>query len=337
MVLGRLPSGGFMSVRDRSERGHSRREFLAQSAAWGGAMLPGLGACAERSQQHATAPLAGTTGVRIDAHQHFWTYSSENYPWIDDSLASLRRNFAPADLLPELQRASVSGTVLIEARSAVEETENLLAIAQQTELVRGVVGWLPLSDPTVGGLIERFAAQAKFRGLRHAIFADADPELMLREDFNRGIALLAPQRLTYDLLLVPGNLALAPRFVDRHPRQVFILDHLAKPLIRERQLEPWSAQLRELSRRPNVYCKLSGLTTEADRQGWQASDLSPYLDVALEAFTPARLMFGSDWPMCTVATSYQRWFDTVQHWLAAFSSTERERILGGTAVEVYRL
>jgi L-fuconolactonase len=322
-----------------SERGRSRREFLAQSGAWGGALLlPGAAACSDRSEQQRTSrQLSGRAGVRIDTHQHFWRYSAENYPWLDDSMASLRRDFAPADLQPELERAGFSGTVLVEARSAVEETERLLATAQQTDLVRGVVGWLPLTDPAVGGLIEHLAAEPKFRGLRHAILAEADPEFMQREDFNRGIALLTPRRLTFDLLFAPANLLGAPQFVDRHPQQLFVLDHFAKPLIRERQLEHWSTQLRELARRPNVYCKVSGLTTEADRQSWQLSDLRPYLDVALEAFTPARMMFGSDWPMCTLATSYQRWVDTVTEWIAALSASERDSILGGTAVEVYRL
>lgn len=328
-----------------SEREQSRREFLACSAAWGGAvllpgaaLLPAVGGCTGRSaQQRAPGRPSGSAGVRIDSHQHFWHYSVENYPWLDDSMASLRRDFAPADLQPELQRAGFSGTVLVEARSAVEETERILAVANQTELVRGVVGWLPLTDPAVGELIERFAAEPKFRGLRHAILAEADPEFMQREDFNRGIALLTPRSLTFDLLFAPGNLAGAPRLVDRHPHQSFVLDHFAKPFIRERRLEPWSTELRELARRPNVYCKVSGLTTEADRQGWQASDLRPYLDVALEAFTPARMMFGSDWPMCTVATSYQRWVDTISEWLAVLSASEQDRILGGTAIEVYRL
>jgi L-fuconolactonase len=301
-------------------------------------LLPGAGACSDRSEQRRTSrQLSGSAGVRIDAHQHFWRYSAEDYPWLDDSMASLRRNFAPDDLQPELERASISGTVLVEARSAVQETESLLGVANQTEFVRGVVGWLPLTDPAVGELLERFAAEPKFRGLRHAILAEADPEFMQRADFNRGIALLAPRRLTFDLLFAPGNLAGAPQLVDRHPEQLFVLDHFAKPLIRERQLEPWSTQLRELARRPNVYCKVSGLTTEAERQSWQLSDLRPYLDVALEAFTPARMMFGSDWPMCTLATSYQRWLDTVTEWIAALSASERERILGGTAVEAYRL
>jgi L-fuconolactonase len=321
-----------------SERKQSRREFAVQSAGWGGALLlPGWAGCSAGTQQpHLAERAAGSAAPRIDAHQHFWAYSPEHYPWIDEGMASLRRDFVPPDLRPELERGQISGTVLVEARSAVEETERLLRIAQQTDFVRGVVGWLPLSEAGVGELIERFAAAPKFRGVRHAILAEADPEFMLREDFNRGVAQLARRRLTYDLLLLPRNLALAPRFVDRHPEQRFVLDHFAKPLIRERQLEPWATQLRELARRPNVYCKVSGLSTEADRS-WQAGDLRPFLDVALEAFTPARLMFGSDWPVCTLATSYQRWLNTVTDWLAALSADERDRILGGTALEIYRL
>lgn len=328
-----------MTERLMTERGQGRREFLVQSSLWSSALLlPGLTACGERSGPARGGPeQVGSQAPRIDAHQHFWTYSPERYPWMDDAMASLRRDFAPAELQPELERAGVSGTVLVEARSAVAETESLLDIAGRTDFVRGVVGWLPLSEPGVGELIERFAAQPKFRGVRHAILAEPDPEFMLREDFNRGVAQLTSRRLTYDLLLLPHNLALAPRFVDRHPDQLFVLDHFAKPLIRERQLEPWRTELRELARRPNVYCKLSGLVTEAEHQSWQPSDLTPYWDVALEAFTPSRLLFGSDWPVCTLAASYQRWLETVEGWLGALGASERQRVLGGTALEVYRL
>jgi L-fucono-1,5-lactonase len=309
----------------------SRRAFLSSSSALGGGLLLSCGA--------GSAPAGSASAARpprIDTHQHFWTYGAKNYSWIDPASA-VARDFGPADLEPELTRNGIDGTVLVEARSQVDETEDLLAFAQQASFIRGVVGWLPLTDPTVGALISRYADQPHLRGLRHAIAAESDPEFMFREDFNRGIALLERAGLRFDLLLEPALLSRASAFVDAHPRQIFILDHLAKPPIQRHVLEPWAAALRELGKRPNVYCKVSGLVTEADRKGWSPSDLRPYLDVALEAFTPRRLMFGSDWPMCLLATSYDGWLSTAQAWASALSSDERDRIFGGTALEAYGL
>jgi L-fuconolactonase len=229
------------------------------------------------------------------------------------------------------------GTVLVESHSAAAETERLLGIAAQASFVRGVVGWLPLVDANVGDLIDQYAANPRLRGLRHAVAAEVDPDFILREDFNRGVRLLGARGLRFDLLLVPGNLSRASRFVDQHPNQVFVLDHFAKPFIRDHQLEPWRTDFVELSRRPNVYCKLSGLVNEADLQSWKPSDLQPYLDVAVEAFTPQRMLFGSDWPMCLLATTYAGWFSTARDWLSTLSRAEQNRILGGTAVEAYGL
>jgi L-fucono-1,5-lactonase len=274
--------------------------------------------------------------VRIDTHQHYWTYGAASYSWIPPGSA-VARDFGPAELAPLLARSDVDATLVVEARAHIAETEDLLRIARQTAFVRGVVGWLPLSDPEVQGLIERHASDPKLRGLRHAILAEPDPDFMSRADFNRGVAALQGHGLRYDLLLSPRELGRAPAFVDRHPKQIFILDHLAKPPIRARQLEPWRSQLRELALRPNVYCKLSGLVNEADLRHWQPGDLRPYLDSALELFGARRLMFGSDWPMCLLGTTYARWVHVLGAWLAPLSQPERDRIWGGTAVEAYGL
>jgi L-fuconolactonase len=275
--------------------------------------------------------------IRIDTHQHFWTYKAENYAWIDHDMGALQRDYAPAELEPLLQQATIHATVAVEARGHLEETEQLLAIAERTSFVRGVVGWLPLSERNVPQLLERYAAHPKLRGLRHWLGASHDLDYMFGAELQRGVALLAKKELSFDLMLWPPQLACAPAFVDRHPNQIFILDHFAKPYIRAGQLEPWRSHLRELALRPNVYCKVSGLTTEADWQAWQPEHLNPYLEAALEAFTPQRLMFGSDWPVCTLATGYVRWAETIAGWAGKLSSTERDRILGGTALEVYRL
>jgi L-fuconolactonase len=299
----------------------TRRQWLFASAALG---------CAAPPKADTVAPAT----PRIDAHQHFWTYSAENYSWIDPA-SVVARDFGPADLAPLLEAGGVDGTICVEARSQVAETEALLAFAAQARFVRGVVGWLPLVDAGVGGLIERYASDRALRGLRHAILAEPDPDFMLRPDFNAGIGRLERAGLRFDLLLAPGDLSRAPAFVDRHPHQIFVLDHLAKPFVREQKREPWATELRELARRPNVYCKLSGLVNEADHRGWTPADLRPYLDIALEAFTPQRLMFGSDWPMCLVATTYPQWLATAHTWAAALSSDEQQRIFGATALEAY--
>jgi L-fuconolactonase len=275
--------------------------------------------------------------LRIDTHQHFWTYRPEHYAWIDADMSVLRRDFTPEELEPQLRAARIDGTLAVEARGHVEETEKLLAIADRAPFVRGVVGWLPLTDPEVESLLDRYAKHPKLKGLRHWMGADMDLNYMTSDDLHRGVSLLELFRLSYDLMLWPPQLATVPAFVDRHPNQIFILDHVAKPYIRERRIEPWRKQLAELARRPNVYCKLSGLTREADHERWSVADLQPYFQAALEAFKPGRLMFGSDWPVCTLSSSYGRWVETVETLVAPLSEVERARIFGGTAVEAYRL
>jgi L-fuconolactonase len=275
--------------------------------------------------------------ICIDTHQHFWTYDPDEYDWMGPELRPIQRDYGPPDLAPELAAAGVAGTVLVEARGHLDETANLLSIAERTPFVLGVVGWLPLTEPGVAAHLERVAALPKLRGIRHWLGASEDLAYMFGRELRHGIGLLERHGLSFDLMLWPAQLGVVPRVVDQHPKQVFILDHLAKPFIRQQQLEPWRSALVELARRPNVYCKLSGLATEAAWDCWTAENLKPYLDTALEAFTPQRLMFGSDWPVCTLATGYQRWIQTLRGWLGALSESEQARILGGTALEVYGL
>ena len=275
--------------------------------------------------------------IRIDTHQHFWDFVPESYDWITEELAPLRRSFLPAELRPLLQRAGVTATLAVEARGHLDETQSLLRIAAETDFVCGVVGWLPLMEPRAPGLIEQLSSQPALKGVRHWMGAPNDTSFMTQPALHAGVSLLERAGLTYDLMLWPLQLPAATEFVDRHPRQVFVLDHFAKPFIRTGAIEPWSQHVRELARRPNVYCKLSGLTTEADHARWSLDELRPYVDVALDAFGPRRLMFGSDWPVCTLATTYERWVGTVQALIAGSSADEQARIWGGTAVEAYRL
>jgi L-fuconolactonase len=272
----------------------------------------------------------------IDAHQHFWHYDATEYEWIDDGMALLRRDFLPSDLLRDIHAVGVTGTIAVQARQSMRETRWLLGLARANSFIRGVVGWAPLADASCPNLLDEFAGEAKLVGLRHVVQGEPDGFLG-GAAFNEGIDALDGTELVYDILIVERQLPEAIAFVDRHPNQVFVLDHIAKPRIAESTLESWATNIAELALRENVYCKLSGMVTEADWRGWTAAALRPYVDVVLGAFTPRRLMFGSDWPVCTVATSYSRWVSTLGELLAALSDDERERVFSGTAIEAYRL
>ena len=274
--------------------------------------------------------------MRIDAHHHFWHYSPAEYDWIDDPMASIRRDFLPSDLAPAIASANIDAVVSVQARQTLAETETLLAHATAHPWIAAVVGWVPLIDPAVGDLLDRLAADTTLKGVRHVLQAEPDA-YMDRTDFNAGLAQLRPRNLAYDILILHHQLPAAIRLVDRHPDQVFVLDHIAKPPIRNRELQPWARDLVELARRPNVSCKLSGVVTEADYAAWNYEQILPYLEAALAAFTPVRLMFGSDWPVCRVATTYLDWVRTVERFAASLTAAEREALFHSTAARAYRL
>ena len=279
---------------------------------------------------------------RIDAHHHLWRYSAQEYGWIDESMAALRRDFLPTDLKAAMTSAGIDGTIAVQARQSLDETRWLLDMADTTDAIRGVVGWAPIAGEEFPGVMEEFDGRVKLKGLRHVIQDEPDEQYILREDFNSGIRAMVDSGLVYEILIFERHLDDAIYFVDEHPRQPFVLDHIAKPLIAAGQLEPWATRMRELGRRENVWCKLSGMVTEADwrKDPARASSLAtlkPYLDVAVEAFGPARLMAGSDWPVCLLATGYAQWFDLLRSYFAGFSEAERAAIFGGNAIEVYGL
>jgi L-fuconolactonase len=275
--------------------------------------------------------------MKIDAHQHFWKYNPVEYDWIDDSMAVIRRDFQPADLRREISEAGVDGVVSVQARQIVEETEWLLRLANENDFIRGVVGWVPLRDPNVGKVLKKLAVNPKLHGVRHVVQAEPDDHFILGSDFNRGIKLLSQLGLAYDILIYERQLPPTIEFVDRHPDQVFVLDHIAKPRIRDNLLEPWRKNIRELARRENVYCKISGMVTEADYKQWTEEQLKPYVETVLEAFGPRRLMFGSDWPACLVACSYTRWHEIVTRFASRLSTNDRAWIFGKTAIKAYGL
>ncbi len=290
---------------------------------------------------NASAPTllqaASRTAPRIDAHHHLWRYTPEEYGWIDDSLRALRRDFLLEDLRAELRTANVDSTVAVQARQTLAETEWLLELAAEPDSpLAGVVGWLPLASPDLEPQLDRLTGREALKGLRHVV--QAEPAGFLDTDaFNRGIRTLRPLGLVYDILIFAPQLEEAARFVDRHPAQPFVLDHIAKPSIRTGEIKQWSAAIRELARRPHVTCKLSGMVTESDARNWSPAQLQPYLEVVLEAFGPERLMIGTDWPVLTVGCTYAQWWRTVEDWIAPLSPDEQKAILGGTAARVYNL
>jgi L-fuconolactonase len=274
--------------------------------------------------------------MRVDAHHHLWRYTAEEFGWIGDDMQAIRRNFLASDLQAELTAAHVDGTVVVQARQSLAETDCLLSVARATPGILGVVGWLPLADAGIAEALGQYAEETLLKGVRHVVQAEARGFLD-EPAFNHGVSLLKDAALAYDILILEQQLEEAARFVDRHPEQNFILDHLAKPRIAAGELEPWASQLRELAKRPRVSCKISGMVTEADPRQWTPAQLQPYFDTALEAFGPGRLMIGTDWPVLTVGCSYSRWWQIVESWTAPLTTTEREAILGGTAQRMYRL
>lgn len=275
--------------------------------------------------------------MRIDAHHHFWRYDPAEYGWISESMPAIRRDFFPADLEPEMRAVGVDGAISVQAQQSLKETRWLLELAGGSDFIKGVVGWIPLAAADVRAPLDALAGEAKFVGIRHIVQDEQDDNFILGEDFNRGVAALKEYQLAYDILVYERHLPQAAEFVDRHPQQIFVLDHLAKPRAKENELEPWRTNIRRLAERPNVYCKLSGLVTEADWQNWTERQLRLYLETALEAFGPQRLMFGSDWPVCLLAATYRQWHDLVARFCSRLSVNEQARIFGDTAIEAYRL
>jgi L-fuconolactonase len=275
--------------------------------------------------------------MRIDAHHHFWRFKPAEYEWIDDTMAAIRRDFMPLDLNRELKSVGFDSAVSVQARQTLEETNWLLDLADAHDFLKGVVGWAPLTDSNVRKILDGLASRHKLKGIRHVVQDEPDDDFILRADFNAGVRLVTEFGLAYDILIYECQLPHAIEFVNRHPNQLFILDHMAKPRAREQVVEPWRTNIRRLAERDNVYCKVSGLVTEADWQRWTEAQLSVYLGTVLDAFGPYRLMFGSDWPVCLVASSYEKWYEVVSRFCEKLSRDEQARIFGGTAIEAYRL
>lgn len=281
------------------------------------------------------------TSHLVDSHHHVWDLSVRDQEWISgDALAPIRRNFSLADLLPEARAAGVTATVLVQTVTVADETPEFLALAADSDLVAGVVGWIDLTRPdaadTLAGL-QQLPGGQHLVGIRHQVQGEPDPQWLLRPDVRRGLAAVGAAGLAYDLVVLPHQLPACVRSAQEHPELTFVLDHLGKPPIASGDLEPWSTAVRTLAALPNTVCKLSGLVTEADRKRWTVDDLRPYVDTVLDAFGPDRLMFGSDWPVCTLAATYAEVIDIARELTSSLNDSERAALFAGTATRVYRL
>jgi L-fucono-1,5-lactonase len=276
----------------------------------------------------------------IDAHQHFWDPARVDYPWMTEELAPIRRAFGPRDLAPELARAGVDGTILVQTISSVDETRDFLATAAATPFVRGVVGWVDLEAPDAGDAIDALRAGPggdRLVGIRHQVHDEPDPDWLDRSTVRRGIRAVGDRGLAYDLLVRARELPAAVRLVRDEPGIRFVLDHAGKPPIAGGRLDAWAPLVGTLGAHGNAWCKVSGLVTEADWRTWRASDLQPAVDRVLDAFGPERLLVGSDWPVCLVAATYREVLAATRSCLGGLSPAELERVLATNAADVYRL
>tara|TARA_Y100000588_G_scaffold131453_1_gene144053 strand:- start:1516 stop:2343 length:828 start_codon:yes stop_codon:yes gene_type:complete len=275
--------------------------------------------------------------MKIDSHHHFWNYDPIEYSWMNENMGVLKRDFGPLDLKKEIDVVGIDGVVSVQASQTIAETETLLRHAAEEAFIKGVVGWFPLADENVAEIMAPYADNPLLKGVRHVVQDEPDDRFILGESFNRGVASLKEFDLVYDILIYERQLAASIEFVDKHPDLVFVLDHVAKPRIRDNLMEPWATLMKQMAERPNVTCKLSGMATEGEWGNWTESQMVSYMGVALEAFGPDRLMFGSDWPVALLAVDYSSWVGLVRRFISTLSIDEQAAIEGGVARRVYGL
>ena len=276
--------------------------------------------------------------MRIDAHQHFWAYDPKEYGWISDEMPQLKQDRLPDDLAPLLSAARFDGCIAVQARQHLEETDFLLSLAADHPFIKGVVGWMDLQSDDLETTLEEYKGQNALKGIRHIVQDEPDDAFLIRPAFIRGVQLLGQQGYTYDILVFEKHLPVVVDFLERCPDQPFVLDHLGKPVIQGAPSAVWIDHIRAIAEHPNVYCKLSGLVTEADWHSWKAKDFLPYLDHVFEAFGPDRLMIGSDWPVCLLAANdYGQVIDVVRDYLNQLDEEAKAAILGNTAAQFYNL
>ncbi|CAM4311498.1 amidohydrolase family protein [Zobellia nedashkovskayae] len=275
--------------------------------------------------------------MTIDSHQHFWHYEPIKHSWLDESMSVIRKDFLPEDLQQVYQKNQIDGCVAVQADQTLEETDFLLDLAKKNSFIKGVVGWADLRADNIDSILKKYSSDKNLKGWRHVVQDETDPNFLLRPNFLRGISLLEKYNHTYDILVFPHQLGSVLEFVKRFPNQKFVIDHIAKPFIKEGFYEGWAVLMKEIGKHENVYCKLSGMITEADYNTWTAEQLHPYMSLTLEAFGAERTMFGSDWPVCLVAGNYGQVKGLVTKFISTLSSQDQDMIMGKNAKEFYSL
>ena len=274
--------------------------------------------------------------MRIDSHQHFWKFDPVRHTWIDSSMQNIAKDFLPKDLKPLLETNLMDGCIAVQADQSEIETQFLLRLAEENSFIKGVVGWVDLSAEDLSKRLEVFSKNPLFKGVRHVLQAEKEG-FMLKDQFLRGISELKNFNLTYDILIYPNQLEEARLLIEKNPDQPFVLDHLAKPYIKQQKIKNWASDIKELAKYKNVYCKLSGMVTEADWNHWQFENFKKYLSVAFDTFGSDRLMFGSDWPVCLLAGSYEHVVKIIDLFIENLEQEEKNNIMGGNACNFYNL
>lgn len=272
--------------------------------------------------------------MRIDTHQHFWQYHPIKDAWITDDLKILQRDLLPQDVEPAMREYDVAGCVAVQADQSEEENDFLMLLAANNDFIKGIVGWVDFRAANVEERLQHYSSNRLMKGFRHILQAEADDQFMLGKDFMRGIALLSKYGFTYDILIKPNHLPHAKTLVAAFPDQKFVIDHLAKPCIKDGSIEPWEKDIEAIAQYPNVSCKISGLVTEADWNNWKPEDFTPYLDISFNAFGTNRVMFGSDWPVCNLAGGYAGVIDLVGGYTNKLSRNEQDLFWGKNAVDL---
>lgn len=275
--------------------------------------------------------------MKIDAHQHFWNYDPARHSWMSEEMEVLKTNLLPPDLLPHLQKKSFEGCVAVQADQSEDENTFLLQLAQQYDFIKGIVGWVDLRAANIEERLAYYYQFPKIKGFRHILQSEAARDFMLRPDFKNGISHLKKYNYNYDILIFTDQLPYTVDFVKAFPEQLFVIDHIAKPQIKEQKVGVWEIYMKKIASFENVYCKISGLVTEADWGKWKKEDFKKYLDVAVEAFGIDRLMYGSDWPVCHLAATYEEQFGIVEAYFSQFTETEQDKFFGKNACQFYRI
>lgn len=275
--------------------------------------------------------------LKIDSHQHFWKYDPVRDSWIDETMSVIQKDFFPKDLEPILIANGIDGCVVVQSDQSEAENHFQIANADNHDFVKGIVGWVNLSASNVQERLEYFSQYKKLKGFRHVLQGEPQRDFMLRPEFLNGISLLNKYNFTYDILVFPDQLKFVKQFVEKFPEHRFVIDHIAKPYIKDNIIDGWQEDMRAIAEYKNVYCKISGMVTEAKWNNWTKADFDPYMDVVVNAFGTDRVMFGSDWPVCLVAAKYSEVLDIVKYYFSGYSDDERDKVFGGNAIKFYNL